>query len=106
LSDERILGRGEFVERVIEEADERLKYQLPVNERREKISELIQQLCESEKINSHELASGSRRRLVSKARSRIAQKLVKTHGVPLAEVARRVGVSTSAVSKIISKTEK
>ncbi|MBW2429622.1 MAG: hypothetical protein JRF56_11725, partial [Deltaproteobacteria bacterium] len=34
---------------------------------------------------------------------RIAIELVKGHGVALAEVARRVGVSTSAISKIIKR---
>lgn len=31
----------------------------------------------------------------------LAQRLVKDHGIPLSEVARHVGVSTSAVSKMI-----
>jgi len=29
LYDERILGNGEFVERIIEEADKKIKYQFP-----------------------------------------------------------------------------
>ena len=36
-------------------------------------------------------------------RARIAIGLVKEHGETLAEVARRVGVSTSAISKIIKR---
>ena len=30
LSDDRILGSGEFVERIIKEAEAKIKYQLPV----------------------------------------------------------------------------
>ncbi|CAB1065960.1 hypothetical protein D1BOALGB6SA_10759 [Olavius sp. associated proteobacterium Delta 1] len=50
-----------------------------------------------------ELTGGSRRKEVSGVRNRIAIELVKGHGVALAEVARRVGVSTSAISKIIKR---
>ena len=50
-----------------------------------------------------ELKSGSRCREVSGVRALIAIGLVKKHGVALAEVARRVGVSTAAVSKIIKR---
>ncbi len=32
LSDDRILGSGEFVERIIKEAEAKIKYQLPVKE--------------------------------------------------------------------------
>jgi DNA-binding transcriptional regulator LsrR (DeoR family) len=54
-------------------------------------------------MSKKELRSGSRRKEVSGVRSLIANELVKNHGVTLAEVARRVGVSTTAVSKIIKR---
>jgi transcriptional regulator with XRE-family HTH domain len=38
-----------------------------------------------------------------RVRARIAIGLVKTHGVALAEFARRLGVSTSAISKLIKR---
>ena len=52
-------------------------------------------------MNIKELSSGSLRLFVSKARRIIAYRLVKDYGIPLSEVARYVGVSTSAVSKMI-----
>lgn len=45
-----------------------------------------------------------RRKSVSAVRALISIGLVKTYGVALAEVARRLGVSTSAISKIISRS--
>ncbi len=57
----------------------------------------------NEKVSIEELRSGNRRKEVSGIRAQIAIGLVKKHGVALAEVARRVGVSTSAVSKIIKR---
>ena len=103
LSDDRILGSGEFVERIIKEAEAKIKFQLPVSENDQKINEYIGKICKNEKVSIDELIGGSRRKEVSGVRNRIAIELVKGHGVALAEVARRVGVSTSAISKIIKR---
>ena len=103
LSDSRILGEGEFVERMIKEAESKIKYQLPLEAGQRKINEFIATICRNEKISIEELKSGSRRKKVSEVRSLITIGLVKTHGVALAEVARRVGVTTSAVSKIVKR---
>jgi putative transposase len=103
LGDDRILGSGEFVERIIKEAEAKIKYQLPVKERGKTIDELITRICKKEKVSIEELRSGSRRKEVSGVRAMIAIGLVKKQGVALAEVARRVGVSTAAVSKIIKR---
>ncbi len=103
LSDDRILGSGEFVERVIYEAEAKIKYQLPVKEDHQKIEEFIAQMCKSENVSIVELKAGGRRREVSGVRARIALNLVKSHGLSLAEVARRVGVSTSGISKILKR---
>ena len=100
LSDDRILGSGEFVERIIKEADANIKYQLPVKEQDQKINEFITRLCKNVNVSIEELKSGSRCKEVTGVRALIAIGLVKKHGVALAEVARRVGVSTAAVSKI------
>jgi len=104
LSDDRILGRGEFVERIIKEAEGKVKYQLPVKEQDQKIHEIISQRCKKAKVSIKELRSGSRRREVSGIRSLIAVELVKDYGIALAEVARRVGVSTTAVSKMMNRS--
>jgi len=103
LSDERILGSGEFVEQIIKEAETNTKYQLPVLDHHKKIDELITRICRDEKVSIEELKGGSRRREASRIRARIAIGLVKTQGVTLAEVARQLGVSTSAVSKIMKR---
>ena len=103
LSDDRILGSGEFVEQIIKEAEAQIKYQLPIKGHHRKIDQFIAQICSSENITIEELKAGSRRKEVSKARARIALGLIKRHGVSLAEVARRVGVSTSGISKILKR---
>jgi len=40
---------------------------------------------------------------VSRIRQQLAIGLVQTNGTPLAEIARHVGVSTSAISKVLSR---
>jgi putative transposase len=101
--DERILGSGDFVEQVIKEADERVSSGFEGIERKKKVEEMIQHICDQEHINVLELKTGSRRKSVSRVRSQLAHELVETHGIPLAEVARHVGVSTSAVSKMLCR---
>ena len=96
---------GEFVEQIIKEAQGKVKYQLPVKEQDRKIDDFITKLCKNTKVSKKELRSGSRRKEVSGVRSLVAIGLVKKHGVSLAEVARRVGVSTTAISKIIKRDD-
>jgi len=103
LSDGRILGSGEFVERIIKEAETQIKYQLPLLEHHHKIDEFITEICQAENVSIEELKGGSRRKEISRVRAGIAIGLVKTQGVALAEVARQLGVSTTAISKIIKR---
>jgi len=105
MFDERILGSGEFVERVITEAEEKLKYEFPSHEGMDKVQGCIQLICAERDINVKELAAGSRRRHISEIRSQIAVRLVEEYGVSLAETARQLGVSTSAICKIIKRRE-
>ena len=84
----------------------RLKSQLAGNKGRQQIGEVIERVCEEENINSHKLRMGSRRRRISQVRAQIVHQLVENFGIPLAEVARQVGVSTSAISKAFNRTIK
>jgi hypothetical protein len=103
LGDERILGSGAFVERMIEEADEKIAYQLSGHERRQKAEDRIAMMCRKEGISVEELKSGSRRGAVPSIRSELALWLVEDCGIPLAEAGRQLGVTTSAVSKMIRR---
>ncbi len=106
LSDERILGSSEFVEQVLREADEKMKQGLRGDALRQKAEEMIRKVCKRERVNEAELKSGGRRGSISKVRSNLALELTAEYGVPLAEVGRLLGVSTSAVSKILSRRQK
>jgi len=106
LADERILGTGDFVQKVISEADERTKYQLGDNERRKKAQQLLEETCKKEDVNASELRMGSRRGRIARVRGEIAYQLVERYGFSLAEVARQLGVTTSAICKAICRLSK
>lgn len=106
LTDERILGSGDFVDRIIREADHRARYQFVGKKIREKAAEFIEQVCKKENINAKELRMGAKRGHIGRVRSQIAYQLVEDYGVPLAEVARQLGVTTSAISKAIDRIAK
>lgn len=103
LCGERILGSGGFVERLLREADEKLKYRLSGEARREKAVRIIRELCRREKVGIEELKGGSRRGRIPGIRSKLAVRLMEECGLSLAEIGRQLGVTTSAVSKAIKK---
>jgi putative transposase len=105
LSDERILGSGEFVERIVEEADSKIKWQVGINERRINAEKTVHEICKKEGINIEELKGGSRRVGISQVRARLALNLVESYGLSLAEAGRQLGVSTSAISKIFVRNK-
>ena len=102
--DRRILGTGDFVERVLSESGQPLRYRLSPVERRKKVETILKQECQKGNIELEELRMGSRRGEIPQVRSTIAQQLVKTFGMSLAEVARLLGVSTSAISRIMQRS--
>jgi putative transposase len=103
LCDERVLGRGEFVEGLIREADDRLKQRLSGEARRRAAHGLIREFCERDGESVEELKAGSRRGGIPQLRRQLVLELVHELGVTLAEAGRQLGVSTSAVSKILNR---
>ena len=103
LCDDRILGKNEFVERIINEADNMVNSQLSVNKRIIDANRLIEEICKNKNVNIEELKGGSRRGEIPEVRSYLARLLPKYYGLTFAETARQLGVTTSAVSKIFSR---
>jgi putative transposase len=102
--DQRILGSEDFVEEVLSETEEPLQQRFGSVDGRKKIETILKEECEEGKIELKELRMGSRRGEIPRVRSGIAQRLVKELGIPLAEAARLLGVSTSAISKIMQRS--
>ena len=70
---------------------------------RGRIERVIAQGCKKKGVSLTELRSGSRRGELPTTKAELAGKLIEDFGVPAAEVARQVGISTSGVSKILSR---
>ncbi len=100
-ADARILGGSEFVTKVIREADTRTEHQLCAKKDNVKLESEIKKICEKAAVSEKEMKSGSRRKEVSQTRNRLVVVLVKEYGITFAECARRLGVTTSAIAKIL-----
>ncbi len=105
-SDERILGSGDFVEKLIQQSDQTRKEQFAVHERMQHAVSYIQKICMKEKVSAEALKSGSRRQKASMVRSQLAKKLVEDWGLSLTETGRHLGVSPSAITKILYRLDK
>jgi len=51
LSDDWILGSGEFVKRIVKEAEAKIKYQLPVKDQHQRMDEFIATVFKDEKVS-------------------------------------------------------
>ncbi len=102
-SDERILGSGEFVEKIIAEAEEQQNRLITGVSVLKKVKETIRSICKEEGIKATEIKGGSRRRQTSRIRKRIAKELIEIYGIPMATIARETGVTTTAISKMLAK---
>ena len=96
-SDDRILGSSDFVDSLLAEVGDREKETLRLSTRVRDLGLLARGIAEGEVVSESELRSGSRRRKVSKVRRLLCQLAVRKMGYPGAEVARFLGVTTSAV---------
>jgi REP element-mobilizing transposase RayT len=105
-ADNRILGSGEFVEQLIKQADESVKYQFYGPEHLKGVVRLIEKVCKKENVSYKALKSGSRRKNVSQIRSQLIKKLVEDYGLSFAETARHLGVSTSAIANSLRRRRK
>ncbi len=100
--DSRILGNGTFVEQVLRQHKSDSPFTSP-QEKQQLADEYIEQICSRDSITIDELSSGSRRHSVSNARREIAIKLVRSYGLTATAIAQILGVSTSAICKILMR---
>ena len=103
--DSRILGDGDFVTQILAEAEKGLRRQIHVKEKKEIIRRVIGAHCAKEEVRESEILQGGQRWKTAKARARIAFQLNRDWGISLAEIARNLGVSTSAIANAIRKLE-
>jgi hypothetical protein len=102
VSDERILGDGEYVEAVLAELGDIGKENLRVGRKRVDLMSLAEEVCKEHGISLPELRSGSRRHGVVEARQELSRIAVLVQGYSGAEVARYLGVTNSCITRPLS----
>ena len=105
-SDARILGRGKFVEQIIQQSDKKGELQFSSLGRLEQAAVLVKKVCKKEKLSVKALKSGSRRHNISMVRSQLAKRLTEECGLSLTETGHQLGVSPSAVAKSLSRLDR
>jgi chromosomal replication initiation ATPase DnaA len=98
-SDERILGRSEFVEQVLREAGEEWETRSRLGRRGKNLRWIIEKVAGGFGVDTDDLKSGSRSRKVAKARAAICYIAVREFCLSCAAVAKELMISPSAVSK-------
>lgn len=105
VSDQRILGSGEFVEGLIKEANRRRKETLRLRRKARGLPSLAKQIAKAAGITEAELRSERRTRNISRARRRFSQTAIVELGYPAVQVARFLGVSSSAVVRAVESED-
>jgi hypothetical protein len=105
VSDERILGSGEFIEQLLSEAEEKVKETLGWRGRVPDLPTLLSKISREEGVEGREVRRGDRRRAVVGVRKVFSQVAVKRLGYSGAAVARFLGVTTSLVNRYASSEE-
>jgi REP element-mobilizing transposase RayT len=101
--DERILGGGDFVNKILKESEDRHLRQTKLKRGGRTIQEIIDTECKERGISLQELKAGSKRRRVSETRARIAYRSREELGLSAAEIARHLGVNTSCIVRLIKR---
>ena len=105
VSDARILGSGEFVERVTEQAEEREKETLRLRRKVPDLAALVKEVARRQGLGEGELRGGRRTRRVAKVMKLVCQLAVVKFGYTGASVARFLGVTTSLVNRYAASGE-
>jgi len=99
-SDERILGSEAFLQSLLSEAEAREREGLRLGRKVKDLASLAKDWTVKTGISESDLRSGSRRRPIVQARRGFCLLAVKKVGYSGAEVARFLGVTTSAVNRL------
>lgn len=106
MGDERILGGGEFVQAVLEKAQERYEKKTLARVKGFKLEMLIERAAEKLGLVAADLRSAGRQRTFARGRASICALAIEYLGISGREVARQLNVSPSAVSKLAQRGRK
>ena len=101
--DERMLGRGSFVEDVLKHAEEEFEARTRAASKGITVKEMMARIAHHYQIDLDDLRSGNKARQVVKARSALCYLTVRKLGATAVEVAGKLNISPSAVSKSVAR---
>lgn len=104
--DERILGESDFVETVLKEQNERLERRYRIQLQEFDFDKAVERVAQVFDLKPHEILSTVRKRLRVKARSVLCFWAVSELEMAGTEVARRLKMSKSGVSRAVARGEK
>ena len=104
FSDERILGSGEFVRKMLDEVEENVKERLPAVSMEKEAEKRLHCACEKAGIMVEALQGGCRMRKCSALRKTLALEYVRELGMTYAGAAKLLGVSAAAVNLILRRS--
>ena len=105
-ADERILGDGDFVERVLAEAEDQLKRKYALQAAGVDLKQVEDRVFEILKLKSTELRAAGKQRRRVQARSLFCYWACRELGISMATLSRKLNISESAVSLSVKRGEK
>jgi REP element-mobilizing transposase RayT len=102
-SDERILGDGKFVERVLAEAEEKMTRQSTYKTKGINLDHLQHAVATLLEMDPEELIGSSKARKATKARALFCYWAVREMGMPMTEIAKRLKVALPTVSVAVQR---
>ena len=103
--DERILGSGEFIERVLKEAEEAFTEATRLKRRGLSWESLVEEITREYEVGAEELSDGRKDRGVARARSVLCYEAVRRRRMTVRDVALKLRISPSGVSKLVNRGE-
>ena len=103
MGDERILGRSDFVERVLQKANEDYEQRTRILAKGQDLNTLIECIANYFEIDKESLHTATKQPVISRARALLCYFAVNKLMMRGAEVARRLSVSPSSVSKSVAR---
>jgi chromosomal replication initiation ATPase DnaA len=105
IPDQRVLGSREYIKTLYSEADRKQEETLRLQFPKVNLSTVTKLISEEEGIREEDLRAGKKMRRIVKARKIFCQLTVNKMRYSGADVARFLGISTSAVNRMAASIE-
>ena len=104
--DERILGDGDFVEKVLKSANEQMERKYDLRARGFSLTSVAVRVAEVLGVEQEKVWAAGRRREIVQARSLLCYWAVRELGVTMISLSRRLDLSVTAIGKAVIRGEK